>query len=179
VSNATFGLRTPQDLLSKLERELTRLKAAREPADMIDHGLSFAVSAWHMTDWIIEDDIYRDRVRARYQIQTTDKDKVVKKFQEKVALASADLESCRVVATCAKHLECTRPPPSDPKFEAQESPGRIRWLNNRNEEVTFGNDNGTVTFISNLCIVQGGCRRQASEIFTRTLEWWRSFIDTM
>jgi hypothetical protein len=147
---------------------------------MIDHGINFALSAWHMTDWIVEDDAYRDNLRAKLQIETTDKKKVCSRFQKFVAQDCPELESCRVIATSAKHLECARPSPRDPTFGAQKSPGPITWVNNRNEPLTWINEKGeVVTFISNLCIIQGGSRRLAAEIFTGALKWWRSFIDAL
>ena len=178
MNNATFGLRTPQDLLAKLERELTRLKTAREVADMIDHGINFALSAWHMVEWIAEDDNYRDKLRAKLGTGTADK-KTLRKELEKFALRRCrELESCRVVATCAKHLECTHPPPRDKTFEAHEGPTTITWRNDRDEVVTFVNKSGQAVSWINFCIVQNGVRLQTAEIFTRTLEWWRSFVYT-
>jgi hypothetical protein len=47
-----FDLRSPQDLLAKLGRELARLEAA--PND-VDHAFNFFVTAEHMLDWRFPD----------------------------------------------------------------------------------------------------------------------------
>jgi hypothetical protein len=173
----TFGLRTPEDLIAKLERELARLGAARKPADMIDHGLNFAISAWHMAEWIAKNDTCREALRVNLQTTDTDAQGLRKKL-EKLALSKCpELECCRVIASSAKHLQCTRPPPRDPTFMANEAPAEVGWVNNRNESITFCNNEGNlITWMSSLCTVHEGNRRQATEIFEQVLAWWRSFV---
>jgi hypothetical protein len=137
---ATFGLHTPQDLIAKLERELVRLNAARNPEDMIDHGLNFAISAWHMADWMAQYHECHDKLRAKLKTDTVDKGELLQKLQKFARTECPKLENCRVIATFAKHLECTRPPPRDPTFKANEAPGKIIFVNNDNEPLTFVNE---------------------------------------
>lgn len=44
-----LGFRTPQDLLAKLERELTRLQ--KNPGDA-DTTFNFFITAWSLVDWL-------------------------------------------------------------------------------------------------------------------------------
>lgn len=49
----SFGLQKPRDWCEKLVREFDRLKASpTDKHDTIDHGINFAITAWHMVDWV-------------------------------------------------------------------------------------------------------------------------------
>ena len=41
-----------RDMLRKLERELGRLNAATSRDDQSDHAANFALTAWHLADWV-------------------------------------------------------------------------------------------------------------------------------
>ena len=49
----SFGLKTPRDMLQKLERELHRLSNATfDPNDVVDHSINCAMTEWLMVDWV-------------------------------------------------------------------------------------------------------------------------------
>ena len=53
MTDYSFALRSPADLLEKLKRELERLQ--QDETYQSDHAFNFAVTAWHMTDWVHND----------------------------------------------------------------------------------------------------------------------------
>src|SRR5277367_2741049 len=58
----TFRLRSPKDVLLHLVRERSRYEQARanwraafNEESMGDHARNFAMFAWHMTEWVLEE----------------------------------------------------------------------------------------------------------------------------
>jgi hypothetical protein len=51
----TFDLQNSVQLLDKLERDLEKLRAARRREDIADAAFNFAITAWHMCDWVARD----------------------------------------------------------------------------------------------------------------------------
>ena len=52
--NLTFDIRSCRDLCLKLEREFGRLQTETDREHLNDHTLNFALTAWHLIDWIWE-----------------------------------------------------------------------------------------------------------------------------
>jgi hypothetical protein len=48
----TFDIESSRDMRNKLEREFERIQAAGSRENLSDHGVNFAVTAWHVTDWL-------------------------------------------------------------------------------------------------------------------------------
>jgi hypothetical protein len=93
----TFGISSSRDMLGKLDRELKRVQDAVKdsPVDVADHCYNFAVTAWHIVDWVFAENG-----------GGTDEER--KAFAIKVQGECADLVPMRVIATYSKHAECKR-----------------------------------------------------------------------
>lgn len=59
----SFGIRSPLDMLSKLDRELGRLIASTfDPQDVVDHTINGCITAWHIVDWVWQLRLRNNRV---------------------------------------------------------------------------------------------------------------------
>ena len=47
----TFGFTSCSDVFAKLERELARLRSAKNLEEAADHASNAAVTAWHLSEW--------------------------------------------------------------------------------------------------------------------------------
>src|SRR4026208_505843 len=93
----TLDIRTPQDMLLKVRREKARLFDAalnRDMAAVVDHFFNFAVTAYHLKDWL------QETPNAAYTSQD-----VLNYFE-----ANDDLQICRDVALAIKHSKPTSRP---------------------------------------------------------------------
>ena len=46
-----FGMSSCRDMLNKLWREIDRLAQSSKRADIVDHALNAAWTAWHLIEW--------------------------------------------------------------------------------------------------------------------------------
>jgi hypothetical protein len=60
----TFGLYDAHDMLAKLKREFGRLRRLRKHRAIEDTVFNFAVTAWHMVDWVCADGLVLGTVPA-------------------------------------------------------------------------------------------------------------------
>lgn len=54
MSEFTFSIKTPEDLLAKLHRECLRCNEALknwEETEAVDHAVNFVITGWSMVDW--------------------------------------------------------------------------------------------------------------------------------
>jgi len=96
-----IGPPNPKYYLSKLDREITRLRNAQEQlgstTEVIDHGLNAAITAWHLPESYIRDqssDIFGQDIKI---------------FRENLIGKCADFALMHDIATHAKHLKVSRP----------------------------------------------------------------------
>lgn len=174
-------------MLRKLERELKRLASSTDRDDIVDHGIYFAWTAWHLTEWVWPDTAHtsglRDRLAAEAGMPALSLDGRAGKeaFKDYAIKACPELRYCRIIATTAKHLDCRRPYPGDPKFATGVAPGEITFMNDRGEPITFLNTKGEpirwTSAASDLVIVdEDGTRHRAADVFGRVRNWWIQFI---
>ena len=179
----TFDIRSCRNLRNKLERELERFQRATSREDVVDHGMNFAVTAWHLVDWTWADTKHTTGLRQKLAREAGHRaDRFgLREFRRFVLgeKSCRELGHCRIVATASKHLHFD-PYPDDPDFVAGVAPAEVKWLNDRGEEVTWVNNKGeSVTWTSSawdLWIVEGSARRRAAEVFQRVLSFWSQFI---
>ena len=65
MTDYAFALGTPADLLEKLSREIERFR--QDEQNQSDHAFNFAVTAWHITDWVYKDT--RQRALSQFEIR--------------------------------------------------------------------------------------------------------------
>jgi len=98
MTDYSFALRSPADLLEKLKREFKRLQ--EDETYQSDHAFNFAVTAWHMTDWIYDDARQRDPANPKpfgYKRKGN--------FQQFVRSDRVALNICYELASGSKHFE--------------------------------------------------------------------------
>ena len=96
-----YRLQEPKHLLGKMERELHR--ALKDEKWASDHAYNFAVTAWHMTDWLwrqaeVSEPSKRNHFGCR-SLQT---------FQNFIRRESGALDICSDLANGAKHFVVSR-----------------------------------------------------------------------
>lgn len=111
---ASFDLRSPKDLLEKINREIARavFDADREHAG--DHVVNAFWSAWHIHDWLWDAIKGNDRLKgcvlAKAGIRGDIKGR--KQFGAALARQFRELEIARIIATSSKHVHVTLEPDS-------------------------------------------------------------------
>ena len=98
MTDYSFALRSPADLLEKLKREFKRLQ--EDETYQSDHAFNFAVTAWHMTDWVYKDARQRDPANPKpfgYKGKGN--------FQKTVRDNCTALDICYELAQGSKHFE--------------------------------------------------------------------------
>ena len=91
----SFGLQTANDLLKKLEREYDRFCSSPHE-DKSDHAFNFAITAWHMVDWVWHESM--DKSGAAFGCEKFDH------FHSKVRSECGALQICYEIATGSKHV---------------------------------------------------------------------------
>ncbi len=94
-----FKMRLVDDIFRKLGNEKRRFEAAEfngeGRADQVDAAINFAITAWHLTDWVWGQ--RKDTLREVYSVNNlTD-------FQNVMRRECPDLAVCDVIANAAKH----------------------------------------------------------------------------
>ncbi len=51
---SVLGWGSPFEMSCKLENEITRMREAKELRDFVEHTMNFALTAYHMIDWVWE-----------------------------------------------------------------------------------------------------------------------------
>lgn len=159
--NRTFDLRSCRDVCEKLQRELQDLQNETDRERRTDHALNFAVTAWHLIDWIWE---ARERgiLEFRRELATAAQQwpsgpEGFSEFRKYICAKCPQLRYCDVIATSAKHL-AVEPRKKRPEIE------------------TTASASLTISGIPILKIVDGQDRLETGQIFAGILDFWSEFV---
>ena len=98
-SGHVFRMRSVHDIFRKLGREKQRFKKAGSDnegrQDQVDAAVNFAITAWHMTDWVWG----RHEHKLREYFDVSNK----REFQDEMRRRCFGLAVCDVIANAAKH----------------------------------------------------------------------------
>ena len=98
-SGHVFRMRSVHDIFRKLGREKQRFEKAGSDnegrKDQVDAAVNFAITAWHMTDWIWH--------RREHELRECLGVKCLRKFQDELRRQCPELAVCDVIANAAKH----------------------------------------------------------------------------
>jgi hypothetical protein len=165
----TLDVDTCSDMLNKLERERARIdEAGGDRQKLSDHGINFAVTAWHLTDWVWRDmkSMYSLKAKIAKAVGLSPQNLGLGEFQQYVCAECADMVYCQAIGTASKHVG------ADPKL-----------LGQGNYQKNIASDfsltaTTSVSFGSFwvLKIIDGGDRLQALPIFDNVLTFWTKFI---
>ena len=112
-SGHVFRMRSVQDIFGKLYREKQRFEKAGSDnegrEDQVDASVNFAITAWHLTDWVWH--------RREHEMRECLGVKCLREFQDELRRRCVDLAVCDVIANAAKHGEPLRPMPHRPEIE--------------------------------------------------------------
>jgi hypothetical protein len=95
--NYAYDLKTPVDLLHKLRREYTRFVSGHR--NVSDHAFNFAITAWHIVDWVWEIANTPDSGVTLPQVFKNAAD-----FGKWIAEQSEEMTVCRDLCHGAKHF---------------------------------------------------------------------------
>jgi hypothetical protein len=165
----SFDVKTCRGMLNKLERERERIdEAGGDREKLSDHGINFAVTAWHLTDWVWRDMKPMHELRARIAkaagvppqtFELTD-------FQRHVCAQCQEMVFCQAICTASKHVS------ADPK-----TLGQGNYLKTIASDFSLPatpvSGLGTVWVLK---IIDGDERRPAEPIFDAVLRFWKQFI---
>lgn len=158
----SFELKSPSDILGKARRELGRLEHAyttfEENQFVSDHGLNFAITAWHIADWVWK--TYNPNNKRNLQALGLGK---FDDFHNLIRKKSEALAICYEIATGSKHMKLEK----DSKH--------IRRVEDT------GVSAGASTIASNPFRVlkvelPSGERKRAEEIFREATNYWEEFF---
>lgn len=94
------GMDGPRNLLEKMSREMTRINSPSSLMDLQDHATNFALTAWHLSDWIW------------WAIEATPLGKAygdIDRFRKTITDECPSLMHCQDICNGFKHVIPTRP----------------------------------------------------------------------
>jgi len=98
-SGHVFKMRSVHDIFRKLRNEKRRFEKAESNgegrADQVDAAINFAITAWHVTDWVWGQ--HEHALREYFDVNEK------WEFQDKIRRKCSDLAVCDVIANAAKH----------------------------------------------------------------------------
>jgi hypothetical protein len=98
-SGQVFRMRLVHDIFRKLHREKQRFERAGSNgealAEQVDAAINFAITAWHMTDWVWVQQEHK--LREYFGVNSC------REFQDEMRRCYPDLAVCDVIANAAKH----------------------------------------------------------------------------
>ncbi len=175
--SATFDLVDCRDLLQKLEREMDRIRRCNRREELADLGFNFAVTAWHLTDWVWADikGVHGLKTALAAEASVRAPEFNFNEFRDLLRRRSDDLNYCRLIATASKHVG-VEPLPGDPDaFTATGSAGPSSVLLGGAPLATSPLAvAGSGKYV--LKIIVDGERIPAVKVFERVLEFWTQFI---
>lgn len=175
---ATFDITSCRDLLQKLKREMSRIRSSRDRDELADFGFNFAITAWHMTDWVWADLKGAYSVKAALAkeagIQTHEFE--FEQFRNLMCEKSKELNYCRLIATTSKHVGVDRWPVDPENFTATGS-ASVRYSVPAGAPLARSPLAGSRGGKWVLKINVNGHRTRANEIFEKVLDFWTQFID--
>ena len=94
-------------MISKLDREIRRLRAAKQLEDATDHATNGAVTAWQLADWIWKLHVKDDpETRSRLNLEVfTHIRELERDFKKKAIAQLSELQLCADIANMFKHVE--------------------------------------------------------------------------
>ncbi len=166
MAKAPYGykLHSPKSLLGKMDRELARVQ--KDEKWQSDHAFNFAVTAWHMTDWLWDHAVETNPGQREYFGRTNKK-----RFQNFVRGESKALDICMDLANGAKHFNVSRQTKValSADVSAKEIQGGLL------ESFVLGVDRlgGTIQVLK--IRLANGTSVLAEDIFKEALEFWYAF----
>jgi hypothetical protein len=107
-----FRMLSVQDIFAKLYREKRRFEQAGSDnegrKEQVDAAINFAITAWHMIDWVWHRQEHE--LRKRFGV------KCFNEFQSEMRRQCPDLAVCDVIANAAKHGGVARPREDRPEL---------------------------------------------------------------
>ena len=97
MATYAYDLQTPLDLLGKLGRELRAFQQDAERQS--DHAYNFAITAWHLTDWLWQYDKAQNPGAEKWFGCASRRS-----FQAKICKQSPDIKICNELAIGSKHF---------------------------------------------------------------------------
>ncbi len=166
-SGHVFRMRSVHDIFRKLGREKQRFEKAElngeGRADQVDAAINFAITAWHVTDWVWGQ--HEQALREHFDVND------LRGFQNEMRRQCPDLAVCDVIANAAKHGGTAHERENRPEIETIlvadsvtegtagveliAAPARRQW---------------------SLEIEVDGTRVEPIELFNRIFRFWHKFI---
>lgn len=110
AGNHVFRMSSARDMLRKLERELRRLKdAGPDRHDRVDAAINFALTAWHITDWIWL--LHEAEIQKDLEVQS------LREFQNRLKKRRRELAVMDIIANAFKHGGTAHVRPDRPQVE--------------------------------------------------------------
>ncbi len=182
------GLESPQDMLSKLKRELNRLaNASADHAAVVDHGANTAWTAWHITDYVWRAKFARDEAAqtslefGHTNLPPGNRDR----FNECLARKCSELALCRDYANGTKHF-LLEPKPKKSQSGAKGVSTETHIVSGT---FTLGQDSlGSDAALAGPGIVAGattyrlrilddsGTQQDAMTVFNAVVDFWTRFM---
>ncbi len=100
---------TAQIMISKLEREIGRLRVAKQREHAEDHATNGAVTAWQLADWIWKLHLKNStEARSRLNLEgCTHIKELERDFKKMVVAQLPELQLCADIANMFKHVSAT------------------------------------------------------------------------
>jgi hypothetical protein len=176
----SFGIQGWQDGLAKLKRELERLnQRSCSESDLSDHSINFAITAWHLTDWIWPALAGKHSLLLQFakDVECPPQDFDILQFKRLCILTCPPLELCQLVTNASKHAIQS---PSADRRKASKTPAapteyvRVARRTVRHLGIGFGGGRFKVTRAE---IVRGARSDPAALLFQQVLDFWSSFAE--
>ncbi len=166
-SGHVFRMRSVHDIFRKLGNEKRRFEKAEWKgegrADQMDAAINFAITAWHVTDWVWGQ--HEHALSEYFGVKT------LTKFQNEMRRECSDLAVCDVIANAAKHGGAAHEKMGRPDVET------ILVAH------PASNDAAGVELVAvqtdlqwSLEIEVDGKRKDPLELFNRVFSFWHKFI---
>lgn len=175
MSAYAFGLRTPRDLLDKLDREIRRLAEAEKASSpnhrlQADHAFNCAITAWHIADWMHAGGLVTKKVNSER----------LSEYRRELTRDCAELASCRDIANGSKHFKLDKPDKAVlEKTSGQRANSRgvtrphVRSLTRSVTRPLTGEI--VVVWVADVSLRDGG-RIKAIKMFERVSTYWSQFL---
>ena len=166
-SGHVFRMMSVHDIFRKLGNEKRRFERAElngeSRADQVDAAINFAITAWHMTDWVWGQ--HEQMLRQRFSVDK------LPEFQKAIRRKCSDLAVCDVITAAAKHGGTADERAYRPDVET------ILFAH------PVANDAAGVELVAvqkapqwSLEIEVDGKRKDPLELFNRVFRFWHKFI---
>src|SRR6266436_9194915 len=155
-AKCSFGLNRPFDMVAKLYREHERCKHPKTTDDRRDFCINFAITAWHLIDWMWVGIASEEtgRLSVATLIGLTGKRLDKNDFTQWLIKECPELELCQASCTGSKHVLCDT---TTQAFLAQRGVG----LNLPSRQL-----------IAQAAIENSVTRQDALEVFDKVLAFW-------